>query len=68
MCCQHVNVISFSLEYESRLFERTVRKNVIGKPFYMIANMEVVGILYENLRGGYAIYVFVDVFQNTEGS
>ena len=39
--CTSFDVINLPLEYESRLFEGTIRKNVIGKLFYMIADMEI---------------------------
>ena len=49
--CTSFDVINLPLEYESRLFEGTIRKNVIGKLFYMIADMEISRILQENFCG-----------------
>ena len=49
--CTSFYVINLPLEYESRLFEGTIRKNVIGKLFYMIADMEISRILQENFCG-----------------
>ena len=51
--CTSFDVINLPLEYESRLFEGTIRKNVIGKLFYMIADMEISRILQENFCGAW---------------